>query len=157
MLTNLNKRQILAAEMLGMGYRSCVVADKLSIRRETLSRWKTLPAFESISQQARINIMTNLISDKIRLLSRSHDAIDEALMSSKTTSISKTNIAIRYLCLLGGSSNAYNKLEEWHAFLLSTNDESNNSFSWVIRVLDELCDLKTSNGYLSDAEYRKKS
>ena len=43
MSTKLNNRQLMAAEMLGMGYRPSVVAEKLQVARETVSRWQQKP------------------------------------------------------------------------------------------------------------------
>ncbi|MDC1000980.1 hypothetical protein OAS89_00775 [Alphaproteobacteria bacterium] len=40
MSTNLNKRQLMAADMLGMGYRPSIVAKNLDVTRETVSRWQ---------------------------------------------------------------------------------------------------------------------
>ena len=38
----LNKRQLIAAELLGVGVRPSDVAQKLTLRRETISRWKLI-------------------------------------------------------------------------------------------------------------------
>ena len=43
--TKLNKRQLIAAELLGVGYRPSDVAQKLTLRRETISRWQVNPDF----------------------------------------------------------------------------------------------------------------
>ena len=60
MSTKLNKRQFLAAEMLGIGHRPSAVAEKLAVTRETVSRWQKSPKFEEIVTQSCITISAQL-------------------------------------------------------------------------------------------------
>lgn len=62
MSQELTESQILAAQMLANGKSCGEVAETLSIRRETVSRWKKVPEF-----RAEINI---LIEDKALVISK---------------------------------------------------------------------------------------
>ena len=42
----LNKRQQIAANLIGLGHRPSEVANKLSITKETISRWRAQENFE---------------------------------------------------------------------------------------------------------------
>ena len=48
----LNPKQVLAAEMLGQGYRQKEVAERLNLRGETISRWTTLEPFREATDAA---------------------------------------------------------------------------------------------------------
>ena len=52
MSTTINKRQLIAAELLGVGHRPSDVAKKLALRRETISRWQVNPDFILANEKA---------------------------------------------------------------------------------------------------------
>ena len=54
MSTKLNKRQQIAAEMLGLGSRPSFVAEKLNVSRETISRWQNDQAFMKFAQRSHL-------------------------------------------------------------------------------------------------------
>ena len=60
MSKNLNTRQLLAADMLGMGYRPSIVAKNLDVTRETVSRWQNNQDFAEAQQQAYIAALKDI-------------------------------------------------------------------------------------------------
>ena len=63
MSTKLNNRQLMAAEMLGMGYRPSVVAEKLQVARETVSRWQQKPDFEEMQRQSYMSTLNDITNE----------------------------------------------------------------------------------------------
>ena len=59
--------------------------------------------------------------------------------------------------MLGSQNNPYAKFRNDYNTHHSIRQEAQESFKEVFRVLDLLAALKTTNGHLSDAEYRKKA
>ena len=157
MSTKLNKRQRIAAELIGLGHRPSAVASELGVSRETISRWQQLPAFNEQSQKVHLDLLTSLLADRLRLIDRSHAAIGDALNCKDTSKAIKASVAVRYLGLNGNQLHVYHSIENDHGRLSARDEESNRAFRWVMNKLEALADLKTSNGYLSDADYRKKA
>ena len=46
MSTKLNKNQLIAVQLLASGVKASVIAKKLGIREETLSRWRQIDEFK---------------------------------------------------------------------------------------------------------------
>ena len=157
MSIKLNKRQQIAAEMLGIGYRPSAVAARLSVSRETISRWQQDPNFKQLSQQSHLELLANLLSDRLLLIDKCHRIVSETFENRDISATAKSSLAIRYLALTGAQSNVYGGIEQRQEFLLSIDEKSNESFRWIMDILDKLGTLKTTNGHLSDAEYRKRA
>ena len=66
MSTTINKRQLIAAELLGVGHRPSDVAKKLALRRETISRWQVNPDFILAKEKAYLEVLSNIIKESIR-------------------------------------------------------------------------------------------
>ena len=157
MSTKLNKRQQLAAELIGLGHRPSAVASELSVSRETISRWRQLPTFNEQSRKAHLDLLVSLLADRLQLIDRCHEAIGDALNCKDTSKAIKASVAVRYLALNGSQSHVYHSIENDHGRLSARDEESNRAFQWMIEKLDGLAKLKTTNGHLTDAEYRKKA
>ena len=157
MSIKLNKRQQIAAEMLGIGYRPSAVAAKLSVSRETISRWQQDRNFKQLSQQSHLELLANLLSDRLLIIDKCHKTVSEAFENGDISAIAKSGLALRYLALTGTQSNVYGSIEQRQDFLMSIDEKSNESFRWIMDILEKLGTLKTTNGHLSDAEYRKRA
>ncbi len=155
MSTKLNKRQQIAAEMLGLGHRPSAVAAKLSVSRETVSRWQQNSNFKQLSQQSHLELLANLLSERLLLIDKCHNIVAEAFENDDMSVTAKSSLAVRYLALTGAQSNVYGGIEQRQEFLLSKVENSNETFRWIMDVLDTLRSLKTANSNLSDAEYRR--
>ena len=75
----LNKRQLIAAELLGVGYKPSDVAKKLSIRRETISRWQVNQEFIFAKEKAYLEVLSNIVNESNLLTNKAHHALLEAL------------------------------------------------------------------------------
>ena len=152
MATKLNKRQRLAAELIGLGHRPSAVASELGVTRETISRWRQLPNFNEQSQKAHLDLLASLLADRLQLIDRCHKAIGEALDTGNGI---KASVAVRYLALNGSQSHVYHNIDNDHGRLSARDEESNRAFRWVMDKLDKLAGLKARNDHVTDAEYRR--
>ena len=157
MSTKLNKRQRIAAEMLGLGHRPSAVASKLSVSRETISRWQQDDTFLQFVQHSHIDLLNTLLTDKLALLNTCHDVISKALSNDDESIMARANLAARYLTLSGTQSNIYGGIERRHDFMQAKDERDNQSFRRIMDILHKLAALKGSNNNFSDAEYRKRA
>ena len=157
MSTKLNKRQRIAAELIGIGHRPSVVASQLNVSRETISRWQHLPDFTELSSKAHLDLLASLLADRLKLIDRCHDVLDEVLNCQETPITTKNSLAVRYLALNGTSSNIYHGLQNDHGRLAASDQDNNRSLQLIFEIIEQLSDLKNSNSHLSDAEYRNKA
>ena len=155
MSTKLNKRQRIAAELIGLGHRPSAVASELGVSRETISRWRQLPTFNEQSQKAHLDLLASLLADRLRLIDRCHDAISDALKCNDTSKAIKASVAVRYLALNGIQSHVYHSIENDRGRLSARDEESNRAFQWVMDKLDKLARLKARNDLVTDKEYRR--
>ena len=107
--TKLNKSQLIAAELLGAGHRPSEVARKLSLRRETISRWKINQDFVLAMDRAHLEVLSNIANDTTMLTNKAHQALLEALDDEAISKVAKATIGIRYLNLVGAQSTIYEK------------------------------------------------
>ena len=92
----LNPKQVLAAEMLGQGYRHKEVAERLNLRGETISRWTTLEPFREAIDAASRCLLDEITVDTVNLINKCHEAILKALENDEAP-IQSASVAIRYL------------------------------------------------------------
>ena len=156
MSTKLNNRQLMAAEMLGMGYRPSVVAEKLQVARETVSRWQQKPDFEEMQRQSYMNILNDITNETTLIISKANSALLAVFDDETATSSSKANIAVRYLSCVGNQNTIYQRLSEAAYKMSNSEDEDMKVFQWVADVLDCIAELKASTGRVTDAEYRER-
>ena len=155
MSTKLNKRQRIAAELIGLGHRPSAVASELGVSRETISRWRQLATFNEQSQKAHLDLLASLIADRLQLIDRCHKAIGDALNCKDTSNAIKASVAVRYLALNGSQSHVYHSIDNDHGRLSARDEESNRAFQWVTDKLDKLARLKARNDLVTDKEYRR--
>ena len=155
MSTKLNKRQRIAAELIGLGHRPSAVASELGVSRETISRWRQMPPFNEQSQKAHLDLLASLLADRLQLIDRCHEAIGDALNCKDTSNGIKASEAVRYLALNGSQSHVYHSIENDHGRLSARDEESNRAFQWVMDKLDKLARLKARNDLVTDKEYRR--
>ena len=155
MSTKLNKRQRLAAELIGLGYRPSAVANELGVSRETISRWRQLPNFNEQSQKAHLDLLGSLLADRLQLIDQCHRAISDVLKCKESSKGVKASVAVRYLALNGSQSYIYHSINYDHGRLSARDEESNRAFQWIMDKLDKLARLKARNDLVTDKEYRK--
>ena len=157
MSEKISKRQKIAAVMLGSGYRIAEVAANLSVAEETVTRWKQNADFVNLCEQANIECLDAVIAERQVIVAKCHHAIRQALDNTGISPLGRANMAIRYLATSGAQTGLYNNFQQKAEYLNSVSAENANAFRHVMDTLDALCELKSSNGYLTDAEYRKKA
>ena len=156
MSTKLNNRQLMAAEMLGMGYRPSVVAEKLQVTRETVSRWQQKPDFEEMQRQSYMSTLNDITNETTLIISKANSALLAVFDDENAASSSKANIAVRYLSCVGNQNTIYQRLSEAAYKMSNLEDEDMKAFQWVADVLDCIAELKASTGRVTDAEYRER-
>ena len=156
MSTKLNKRQQIAAEMLGLGSRPSFVAEKLNVNRETISRWQNDQAFMKFAQRSHLELLANLLTDRLALINQCHGAIFAVLESKEVSVLARAGVAVRYLALTGTHSNLYGGVEKRLNAMSSSEEESNDAFKNVMETLDKIAALKRMDRDMSDREYRQR-
>ena len=156
MSTTINKRQLIAAELLGVGHRPSDVAKKLALRRETISRWQVNPDFILAKEKAYLEVLSNIIKESTLLTNKAHQALLEAFEDQEISKVAKATIGIRYLTLVGAQSTAYEKSNSKYIELSKRTDNNEVVAKWFVDVLDGIRDLKPSRGEISDNILRKR-
>jgi len=153
MSTKLNRRQQIAAEMLGLGQRPSEVARALGSSRETISRWQRQAHFVQAMQATQTELLKTIIQDRQHLLDKSHQILMEAFGSGELLLKTKANLALRFLSVAGGPSNVYSSTERIIDARVGDGDESQQAFIEVMGVLDKLAELKAARENLTDLEF----
>ena len=135
MSTKLNKRQRIAAEMIGLGHRPSAVASQLNVSRETISRWRLLPAFRELTQKAHLDLLASLLADRLQLLNRCHEILGDTLDCKDTSVAIKGSLAVRYLALNGSASHVYQGLKNDQRQCLSSDKENNETLHWIFEII----------------------
>ena len=156
MSTTINKRQLIAAELLGVGHRPSDVAKKLALRRETISRWQVNPDFILAKEKAYLEVLSNIINESTLLTNKAHQALLEAFEDQEINKVAKAGIGIRYLSLVGSQSSTYEKNNSKYIELSKRTDNNEVVAKWFVDVLDGIRDLKPSRGERMDDELRNR-
>ena len=138
----LNKRQLIAAELLGVGVRPSHVAQKLSLRRETISRWQVNPDFVLAKEKAYLGVLSNIVNEANLLTDKAHRALLEAFEDQEISKVAKAGIGIRYLSLVGSQSSTYEKSNSKYIELSKRTDNNEEVAKWFVDVLEGIRDLK---------------
>jgi len=154
--TKLNKSQLIAAELLGAGHRPSEVARKLSLRRETISRWKINQDFVLAMDRAHLEVLSNIANDTTMLTNKAHQALLEAFDDEKISKVAKATIGIRYLSLVGAQSTIYEKNNKKYAELSKSTDNSKIIASWLVDILEGIEDLKKNEDKITFQELKHK-
>ena len=149
MSIKLNKRQQIAAEMLGLGHRPSEVARVLDTSRETISRWQRGDNFMKVVHATQSGLLETIIQDRNRLLDESHRVLFKAFSSSNIPIQTKANLAIRFLSMAGSSSNIYFSTERIINTRVRLDDESEQAFTEIMETLDTLAELKAAGQHIS--------
>ena len=152
MSIQLNKRQLIAAELLGVGHKPSDVAKKLSIRRETISRWQVNPEFIFAKERAYLEVLSNIVNESNLLTNKAHQALLEAFDDQEISKVAKATIGIRYLSLVGAQSNTYEKTKKNYTELSKVKDNNGIIAKWLVDLLEGIRNLKPSRGEITHQE-----
>ena len=109
MSTKLNKNQLIAVHLLASGVKASVIAGQLSIREETLSRWRQIDEFNQAVEDATEVILREIDETHKNLIICSQNVINEALNKEGLDLFKKANLALRYLSLIKGKDDITQK------------------------------------------------
>ena len=109
MSTKLNKNQLIAVHLLASGVKASVIAKKLGIREETLSRWRQIDEFKEALEEATEAVLREIDETHKNLLISSQNVINEALNNKELDLFKKANLALRFLSLMKGKEDIEKK------------------------------------------------
>ena len=111
MSTKLNESQKIACHLLASGVKATVIAKKLHIREETLSRWRQTGEFKEALELATKIILKEIVETHKNLLISSQNIILDALSNNDLDTFKKASLALRYLNLIKGKDDIAEKSE----------------------------------------------
>ena len=109
MSTKLNESQKIAYHLLASGVKATVIAKKLRIREETLSRWRQTDEFKEALESATRIILKEIVETHKNLLISSQNIILDALSNNDLDIFKKANLALRYMSLIRGKDDITQK------------------------------------------------
>ena len=109
MSTKLNKNQLIAVHLLASGVKASVIAKQLSIREETLSRWRQINQFKEALEEATEAVLREIDETHKNVLISSQNVMNEALNNEELDLFKKANLALRYLSLIKGKDDIMQK------------------------------------------------
>ena len=109
MSTKLNENQLIAIHLLASGVKASVVAKELGIREETLSRWRQIDEFKQSLDDATEVILREIVETHKNLLISSQSIIYDALHNEELDIFKKANLALRFLSLMRGKDDIFQK------------------------------------------------
>ena len=109
MSIKLNEKQLIAVHLIASGVKASIIANQLSIREETLSRWRQIDVFKGALEDATEVVLREIDATHKNLLIRSKTVINEALEDKELDLLKKANLALRYLSLIKGKDDITQK------------------------------------------------
>jgi len=109
MSIKLNEKQLIAVNLIASGVKASIIANQLSIREETLSRWRQIDVFKGALEDATEVVLREIDATHKNLLIRSQNVINEALEDKELDLLKKANLALRYLSLIKGKDDITQK------------------------------------------------
>ena len=109
MSTKLNEKQLIAVHLLASGVKASVIAKEISIREETLSRWRQIDEFKDALEDATEAVLREIDETHKNLLILSQSVINEALNNEELDIFKKANLALRYMSLIRGKDDITQK------------------------------------------------
>ena len=109
MSTKLNESQKIACHLLASGVKATVIAKKLGIRAETLSRWRQIDQFKEELEFTTGVILKEIVETHKNLLISSQNIILDALNNNDLDLFKKASLALRYLSLIKGKDDVVEK------------------------------------------------
>ena len=111
MSIKLKKNQLIACHLLASGVKASVIAKKLGIREETLSRWRQTDEFKEKLEFATGVILREIIETHKNLIISSQNIISDAFSNKDLDIFKKASLALRYLSLIKGKDDVVEKSE----------------------------------------------
>ena len=109
MSKKLNENQLIAVHLLASGVKASLIAKQLSIREETLSRWRQIDEFKEALEEATEAVLREIDETHKNLLIHSQIVIADALNNEELDLYKKANLALRFLSLTKGKDDITQK------------------------------------------------
>jgi len=109
MSIKLNEKQLIAVHLLASGVKASVIAKQVSIREETLSRWRQIDEFKEALEEATEAVLREIDETHKNLLIHSQIIIADAFNNEELDLFKKANLALRYLSLIKGKDDITQK------------------------------------------------
>ena len=109
MSKKLNENQLIAVHLLASGVKASLIAKQLSIREETLSRWRQIDEFKEVLEEATEAVLREIDETHKNLLIHSQIVIADALNNEELDLYKKANLALRFLSLIKGKDDITQK------------------------------------------------
>ena len=129
MSKKLNKRQQIAANLIGLGHRPSEVATKLSITKETISRWRAQENFEIEVDQVTNALLDEMIDERISIIDTCQNVIKNIISDDAVSANVRGNIAMKYLHFVGARENAYDIIFRERRYLMNKYKNKNETSS----------------------------
>ena len=112
MSRKLNENQLIAVHLIASGVKASVIANKLSVREETLSRWRQEDIFKEALEDTTEIILKEIVETHKNILIKCQSIIVDTLNDENLDILKKANIALRYLSLMRGKGDISQKSSE---------------------------------------------
>lgn len=153
MSTKLNNNQLLAAELLASGMKAKHVAQKLNIRCETLSRWKSKDEFVGAINKFNTRILEEIISEQIYLVKLSQTIIRNALENENLDEYKRANIGLGYIKSLNGMNTLHEKFKIKYETAIEDDGSGKQFVENIWKILDMARELKIKGANATDEEF----
>ena len=112
MSRKLNENQLIAVHLIASGVKASAIANKLSVREETLSRWRQEDIFKEALEDTTEIILREIVDTHKNILIKCQNIIVDTLNDKNLDMLKKANIALRYLSLIRGKGDISQKSSE---------------------------------------------
>ena len=153
MSSKLKNNQLLAAELLASGMKAKHVAEKLNIRCETLSRWKSQEEFVLVMKNFNSKILEEIINEQIYLVKLSQNTIRNALENKNADDYKRANIGLGYIKSLNGMNTLHEKFKLQYNSAIESDALGDRAFENIMKILDKVRDLKLKGANASDEQF----
>ena len=139
MSNNLKENQLIAIELLSTGVSSAFVSEKLNIRQETLSRWRNNKSFKKTLEN-KVKTNCSLIEKQfLKLFHLSLNALERLLTDNKIKSLSKANVAMKYITYFSND-------ELLKKQFVTSHKENHSNVAEVFDLIDQIYQKGKSDG-----------
>ena len=153
MSSKLKNNQLLAAELLASGMKAKHVAQKLNIRCETISRWKSQVEFIGAMNKFNTQILEEIISEQVYLVKASQTIIRNALENDNLDEYKRANIGLGYIKSLNGMNTLHEKFKFRYDTAVEDDDSDKKIIENMWRILDMARELKLKGANASDEQF----
>ena len=112
MSRKLNENQLIAVHLIASGVKASVIANKLSVREETLSRWRQEDIFKEALEDTTEVILREIVDTHKNILIKCQSILVDTLNDKNLDIFKKANIALKYLSLIRGKGDISQKSSE---------------------------------------------